>query len=65
LVFAHDVNLLGGGGGSLDTKQKNAETLLDARKEVGLEINAEETKYELLSHHQYAEQNQGPSDIWE
>jgi hypothetical protein len=43
LVYADDVNLL---GDDIDTTKKNTGTLIDARKEVGLEINAEETKYE-------------------
>jgi hypothetical protein len=34
------------------------ETLIDATKEVGLEINAEKTKYMLLSRHQNVGQNQ-------
>jgi hypothetical protein len=34
------------------------ETLIDASKEVSLEINIEKTKYMLLSHHQNAGQNQ-------
>jgi hypothetical protein len=40
---AADVNLL---GDNANTTKKNIETLSDASKEVGLEINAEETKYE-------------------
>jgi hypothetical protein len=36
---------------------KNTKTLIDASKEVGLEVNAEKTKYMLLSHHQTAGQN--------
>jgi hypothetical protein len=28
------------------------ETLIDSSKEVGLEVNIEETKYMLMSHHQ-------------
>jgi hypothetical protein len=43
------VNLL---GDSIDTLKKNTETLIDASKEVGLEINVEKTKYMLLSRHQ-------------
>jgi hypothetical protein len=34
------------------------ETLIDASKEVGLEINVEKTKYMLLSRHQNVGQNQ-------
>jgi hypothetical protein len=36
LAYADDVNLL---GGNIDTIKKNTETLIDASKEVGLEIN--------------------------
>jgi hypothetical protein len=32
-------------------------TLIDASKEVGLEVNPEKTKYMLLSRHQNAEQD--------
>jgi hypothetical protein len=38
LVYADDVNLLG----------DNTETLIDASKEVGLEVNTEKTKYSML-----------------
>jgi hypothetical protein len=31
-----------------DTIQKNTEALLDAGKEVGLEVNSEKTKYVLM-----------------
>jgi hypothetical protein len=51
LVYADDVNLL---GDNIDAIQKNMETLIDASKEVGLEVNTEKTKYMLLSHHQNA-----------
>jgi hypothetical protein len=46
LVCADDVNLL---GYNIDTMKKNAETLIDAIEEAGLEVNAEKTKYMLLS----------------
>jgi hypothetical protein len=39
------------------TIKKNTDTLTDANKEVGLEINVEKTKYKLLSHHRNAGQN--------
>jgi hypothetical protein len=55
LAYADDVNLL---GDNIDTTKKNTETLIDASKEVGVEINAEKTKYMLLSHHQNVGQNQ-------
>jgi hypothetical protein len=32
--------------------KKNAEALLDASKDIGLEVNFEETKYMFMSHHQ-------------
>jgi hypothetical protein len=54
LTYADDVNLL---GDNIDTIKKNTETLIDASKEVGLEINIGKTKYMLLSHHQNVGQN--------
>jgi ribosomal protein S2 len=39
--------------------KKNTQTLIDASKEVGLEVNTEKTKYMLLSRHQNARQNHG------
>jgi hypothetical protein len=54
LVYADDVNLL---GDNMNTVKKNTKTVIDASKEVVLKVNAEKTKYMLLSHHQYAGQN--------
>jgi hypothetical protein len=54
LVCVDDVNLL---GDNIDTIKKNMETLNDARKDVGLGVNAEKTKNMLLSHHQNGGQN--------
>jgi hypothetical protein len=48
------VNLL---GDNTDAIKKNMETLIDASKEVGLEVNTEKTKYMLLSHHQNSGQS--------
>jgi hypothetical protein len=47
LACTDDGNLL---GDNIDAIKKNTETLLDATKEVGLEVNAEKTKYMLLSY---------------
>jgi hypothetical protein len=49
LAYSDDVNLL---GDNIDTIKKNKETLIDASKQVSLEINVEKTKYMLLSRQQ-------------
>jgi hypothetical protein len=54
LVYAVDLNVL---GNNVDTMKINTEILNDASKEVGLEVNAEETKYTLPSSRQNAGQN--------
>jgi hypothetical protein len=54
LAYTDEVNLL---GDNIDTINKNTETLIDASKEVGLEINVEKTKHMLLSHQQNVGQN--------
>jgi hypothetical protein len=54
LVCADNVNLL---GDNIDIIMKNKETLIEASKEVGLEINIEKTKYMLVCHYQNAGQN--------
>jgi hypothetical protein len=43
-------------GDNIDTTNRNTETLIDASKEIGLEINVEETKPMLLFPHQNAGQ---------
>jgi hypothetical protein len=40
LVYADDVNIL---GDDIDTIKKNTQTLIDASKEIGLEVNTEKT----------------------
>jgi hypothetical protein len=54
LVYADDFNLL---GENIDIIKKNSEALLDASKEIGLEVNSEKTKYMFMSHHQTAGQS--------
>ena len=51
LVYADDVNIL---GGSVHTIKENAEALAVARKEIGLEVNADKTKYMVMSPDQKA-----------
>jgi hypothetical protein len=54
LTYADD-NMV---GENIDTIQKNTKALLDASKEVGLEVNAKKTKYMLVSRCQKAGQRQ-------
>jgi hypothetical protein len=54
LVYADVVNIL---GGSIHTIRKNREALLIAGKEIGLEVNAEKTKYMVMSRDQNAGRN--------
>jgi len=49
LVYADDVTIL---GGSIHTVQENAEALTVASKEIGLELDADKTKYMVLSRNQ-------------
>ena len=51
LVYADDINIL---EGSVHTIKKNAEALVVASKETGLEVNADKTKYMVMSRYHYA-----------
>jgi hypothetical protein len=42
----------------LNTIKENSETLLEASRDIGLEINAEKTKNVIMSHHPNSGQNQ-------
>jgi len=54
LVYAIDVTIL---GGSVHTVKENAEALIVASKEIGLEVNAYKTKYMVMSQDQNAGQS--------
>ena len=51
LAYADDVNIL---GVSIHTVKENAEALVVATKETGLEVNADETKYMVMFREQTA-----------
>jgi len=51
LVYADGVNIL---GGSVHTIQENAEALVVAGREIGLDENADKTKYMVMSRDQHA-----------
>ena len=46
LAYADDVNIL---GGSIHSLKENAESLVAATKEIGLEVSADKTKYMVMS----------------
>jgi predicted SPOUT superfamily RNA methylase MTH1 len=54
LVYTGDVNIL---GGSIHTIRKNTEALVITSEEINLEVNAEKTKYMVMSRDRNAGQN--------
>ena len=54
MVYADDINIL---GDSVRTIKENAEALVVACKETGLEVNAEKTRYMVISRGQHPRQN--------
>ena len=52
LAYADDVNIL---GGIMHTLKENAEALVAATREIGLEVSADKTKYVVM----YRDQNAG------
>jgi hypothetical protein len=62
LAYADDVNIV---GENFDTIQRNTKALIDASKEVGLEVNPEKTKYMLVSRCENAGQRQSIKIAWQ
>ena len=54
MVYVDNVNVL---GGSVRNIKKNTEALLFGNKEAGLEVNADKTKYMVMSRDQNAGQS--------
>ena len=54
LPYADDVNIL---GGSVDNLKKNAEALVAATKEIGIDVNVHKTKYMTVSRDQKGRMN--------
>jgi hypothetical protein len=55
LIYADDDNLF---CDSINTLKENKETLLEASRCIGIKINAEKTKYMIMSRYPYSVQNQ-------
>jgi hypothetical protein len=58
LAYADDVTIL---GGNVHAVQKNTDALVAAAKEMGLEVNADKTKYMVMSRDQDAGRNHNSS----
>ena len=58
LVYTDDVNVV---GGSVHTIKENAEALIMASNEIGLEVNADKSKYVVMSRDQNATQKHSRS----
>ena len=56
MAYADDVNILGGG---IHNLKENAEDLVAATREIGLEVSADKTKNVVMSRDQNAGQNHG------
>jgi hypothetical protein len=54
LVYVDDFHLL---GGNINIIKENTKALLEASKEVGLEVNIDKNKYMFISRDQTTEQN--------
>ena len=62
LAYAEDVNIL---AGSIHTLKENAEALVAATREIGLEVSGDKTKYMVMSQDQNAGRIQSvPSRGW-
>jgi hypothetical protein len=55
LVYVDDVNIL---GRSIHTIKTNTDVLVGASKDIGLEVNADKTKYIVMSQDQNAGRSQ-------
>jgi len=56
LVYAEDVNILGGG---VHPVKKNTEALLVGSKEISLEVNADKTQYMVMTRDKNEELHHG------
>jgi hypothetical protein len=54
MVYADEANVL---GDDIETRNENTETLVNASKEVNLEVNVEKTMFMLRSRHQNSDKS--------